>query len=460
MNIPKILYLLEKEIRPNGKVLKFHYSNDIKKPLVRVESMDPQERVIYASLDISSTSNQKLFSTHTGQSANYDFQDRTIQGEYKKNKYKITSPPFLTGVKSPFFSWENTLYNAHLLLVKHDGYGKKFSCTYDLCLAQGEKKSNYRIKTLSLPVGQNDAMHPVYEFYYNPPVPGKMSGFTRVQVSDGTTVYYHFSPSLLIQSIQYLGQNSVLTKEKNYTWNANNQCLSVELKDGRGQLFYRKSFEYDAWGNPVTEIISGELTGQGEKDAYAIKREFSQDGHNLILKEEREGGITICFKYVPQTNLVSEKLIKDGFRTLKREFFEYDDCLNLTLKMIDDGNSDDKNNLAGVTQRHMTKYILRQQAPHLHRPEWIEESYLEEGCEKLLKKTLLTYDRQGNISQEDLFDSSGQYAYTTYKDYNERGDIISETNALGQWARYSYDDKGNRVSETNFFPKAAHRKEI
>ena len=49
-------YLLEKEVRPNGKVLKFYYNDILKKkprsfvPLVRIESLDPSESSIYASM--------------------------------------------------------------------------------------------------------------------------------------------------------------------------------------------------------------------------------------------------------------------------------------------------------------------------------------------------------------------------------------------------------------------------
>ena len=188
------------------------------------------------------------------------------------------------------------------------------------------------------------------------------------------------------------------------------------------------------------------------------QREVSQDGRNLLLKEDREGGRTVTYQYVPQTNLVSSKFVQENHKILIREFFEYDRCLNLIKKIIDDGISEDKDNLQGVTERHITKYFLRQQYPHLHMPEWIEECYLENGLERLLQTTRLSYDQHGNVNQEDLFDALGNYVYSIHKGYNECGDLINETNPLGRTAFYEYDEKGNLIAETKFSHK--QRKEM
>ena len=117
------------------------------------------------------------------------------------------------------------------------------------------------------------------------------------------------------------------------------------------------------------------LQGDGQEDHCIIKREFSQDGRNLLLKEETEDGKVTTFEYLPKTDLLTLKIIKDGNRVLIRESFQYDDCNNLTQKCIDDGNA----------QKRITNYLLRQEQPFLHMPEWIEEKYLEQGVRTTLK---------------------------------------------------------------------------
>ena len=198
------------------------------------------------------------------------------------------------------------------------------------------------------------------------------------------------------------------------------------------------------------EIVTGDLEGKGSQDSYRIWKEFSQDGRNLLLKEEHQNGKVVCYSYLTNTNLVTSKITKDRETTLLREFFLYDDCHNLIQEISDDGISASHNDLSGVTQRTITNTILRQEAPFLHMPEWIEEKYLENGSEKLLTKKHLIYDNHGNIAQEELYDANNCLAYTLFKEYNERGDLVSETDPYLQKASYDYDKKGNCTSAINF----------
>ena len=172
------IYRLEKEIKPNGKVLKFYYANG--KDLSRVESMDPLERVVYASIDISHTDTDSHFSTHTGKTANYHYYEYTLQGTYKKQNYKIKSPSFLWTVKNPF-STECSSYDSRLLLSRYVGYENQFGCNYDVC--RSKEKSNYKVKALTLPAGQTDDFIPVYEFSYDPAHRRQQGGLNKSEGS-------------------------------------------------------------------------------------------------------------------------------------------------------------------------------------------------------------------------------------------------------------------------------------
>jgi RHS repeat-associated protein len=278
---------------------------------------------------------------------------------------------------------------------------------------------------------------------YQPAVAGEKDGKTTVKNSDGTSTVYHFSKNLLATLIQYFGLDGSLKKEKIFTWNDKNWLTSVELRDGNKHLLLRKSYEYDGYGNPITELLTGDLQGVGTVDNYSIKREFSQDGRNLLLKEETEEGKTTLFEYLPNTNLVTLKLTKERDRILLRESVHYDDCHNVIRKSVGDGNG----------QMRMIDYILRSQQPLLHMPEWIEEKYLDNGVEKLLKRTQLLYDQWGNVKEERIHDADGLYVYSIFKEYNERGDVLSETNPLGHRRTFAYDSKGRCIASTPFSQK-------
>lgn len=452
------LYLLEKEILPNGKVLKYHYEG--RQPTY-VESLDPKERFVYASIRIKGSpwNGNVHFLSSSGQKADYEYERRPIHAKIKEKtkhwygddkfeaEYNLLCPPILTKVSSPSFRKEQISHDGRFLLGCYEGRSQHFKIVNR---GYGEGSGHYRVHHLSLPVGENDAFVPVYEISYQPPVAGEKDGKTTVKASDGTSIIYHFSKNLLTSKIQYFDEKGALKKEKIFSWDDKNWLKSLELRDGQKALFYKKSFEYDNFGNPVLETFTGDLTGSGEIESTTTKRAFSNDGKNLLLREEKENGKVISLSYLKGTDLITSKLIKDGSTIIRREFCSYDDCHNLIKKISDDGKSENPDDLTGVTERHKTSYMLRQSAPFLHMPEWVIETYLDSGDEKLLKKSHLIYDERGNVAQEDVYDAEENFAYTIEKTYNERGDLLSETNRLGQVATYAYDEKGRKVTETNF----------
>lgn len=450
-----LLYLLEKEILSNGKVLKYHY-NDRWQPDY-VESLDPKERFVYASIKINGSpwEGSCHFTSSSGIAVDYSYQKRPIHVKLKEKrdggKFKLegnyTCPPILSSVSSPAYRHESLDYCGKFLLSSYSGKDDIFTTFHT---GFGEGSQHYRVHKLQLPVGQNDSFQPVYELSYRPPIAGHREGTTTVKNSDGTSIVYHFSKNLLTTLIQYFGQDGGLKKEKIFSWDDKNWLKALEMRDGQKNILYRKSFEYDRFGNPILEVFTGDLTGEGNQETFTTKRFFSEDGRNLLLREETEDGKVICFSYLPNTDLLTSKLTKDGDHIILREFSVYDDCNNLVQTISDDGASEDRNSLSHVTQRTLKTYTLRGSAPFLHMPEWIEETYWENGTEKPLKKSHLVYDHHGNVAQEEVYDAEGKHAYTICKTYNERGDVLTETNRLGQQSVYTYDARGRSETATNF----------
>ena len=430
--------LLQKEVLPNGKVLKYHHNEQ--RQLIYVESLDPKERHVYASLRIEGTPKEGRvrFLSSSGMTAEYGYQQRPLHVSVKEKSHKEEFigfyPPILTEVSSPFYRHESLDYCTRFLLCTYSGKNQLFAAEH----AGFGHSPHYRIHKVSFPVEHNGEMHPLYEIRYQPPVSGESDGWTQVK-HDGLTTTYHFSKNLLLTSIQTI--NGSLKKEKIYTWTENQWLKSIEIREGQNTLS-KKSYEYDAFGNPTLENFI-DLTGSGNSETYTIKRAFSQDGRHLLLKEEHDNGKTVVYSYLPHTNLITEKITQELNTILFRERFQYDDCHNLIQTIKED-----------AVQTTITNYTLRQEAPFLHMPEWIEEKYCENGSEKLLKRTHLIYDSYGNVARQEIYDAHEQYAYTLVKEYNETGDLLSETNSFGQKASYAYDSKSHCIAETNFSSKA------
>jgi hypothetical protein len=280
-----VLYLLEKEILPSGKVLKYRYSGC--QP-TSVESTDPKERVVYASIQISGSPWAKSchFTSSSAATVDYTYQKRRfhvkIKEKHRNEKFDIKGtyicPPLLSSVSSPLYRQEFLDYCDRFLLSVYSGKDDLFTTFHT---GFGEGCSHYRVHKLQLPVGASDSFQPVYELSYHPPIAGEREGATTVRNSDGTSSVYHFSQNLLTTLIQYFGQDGALKKEKVFSWNEQNWLTALEMRDGQKSTLYRKSFEYDRFGNPILEVFTGDLTGEGgvipEKPDHYLALCFSKN---------------------------------------------------------------------------------------------------------------------------------------------------------------------------------------
>jgi RHS repeat-associated protein len=448
------LFLLQKEILPHGKVLSYSYA---KNSLISIESKDPKERYTYAKLTIDNHLTLKggslVFKTPANLQAEHKHTRRQLK--YKLDVIPTTGqkvtfhevnpilPSLLTEVHSPFFQGETLSYDQNFLLENFLGKDHTFKCSY------ATYDNHYKLQTLSFPVGPNASFTPVYTLDYHPPIAGKQGGHTLIKQADGTYIQYDFSKDLLTTSIKWLDEQKTLKKQKILTWTKSHYLSSIEIQDKTGTILHKKTYDYDTFGNPTLETLHGNLTGKSPNETYTITREYSKDGRNLLLKEQTEEGKITKWEYLPETNLLTTKLIYDQEQILLREFHTYDDSNNLIQTIHDDGSSADPNNLTNVTQRTLTTYHLRQEQPFLHMPESCTLTYSDQGEEKLLKQTHFVYDTYGNIKEEHIYDSNGKFAYTLYKTYNQRGNLLSETTPLGEEVTYDYDLHGRLKYKTS-----------
>lgn len=424
-------YYLEKEVLMNGKVLRYEWNQD--HLLSKIESLDPQEKYVYASIAMKYVSDSQIQFTASSQTS----------GDYHclTGKCNASFLPMLSSVSTPFFRNETLRYDSHHYLQSFRGKKEVFSCTLTSTAYFSDQHA--RVSQLWFPVGENDQFVPVHDLHYNLPEAGKQGGTTYVKHCDGTGTTYFFSPELLLTAIQYFGKNGELLKQQNYVFDEDGWLESEVLTDAKSQLIYSRSFEYDSFGNPVLEIFSGSLTGENLVESYMTRRVFSQDGKHLLLQEETEDGPITSYEYLAETDLITKKIVQADGKILMLEDYQYDPSYNLIKKVKESSSG----------QKEITEYILRQSPPYLHMVEWIIEKYEETGEEKLLKKIQLHYDPQGNVCREDYYDANGDFAYTIQKKYNERGDLVFETNPLKEEASYTYDTKGQLITVIPFSRK-------
>lgn len=104
-----LVYLLEKEILSNGKVLRYHYTDRCQPDYV--ESLDPKERFVYASIKINGSPWEGAchFTSSSGIAVDYSYQKRPIHVKLKEKrdggKFKLEANSRRNSKKQIGFKW-------------------------------------------------------------------------------------------------------------------------------------------------------------------------------------------------------------------------------------------------------------------------------------------------------------------------------------------------------------------
>ena len=403
-------YRLNAELLPNGKAIRYAYNRG---GLIKVSSTDLTGKYIYAAIE---RVDEHHYRASDGREAKANYEIREIKGKFKKKNFeeKITCHfPVLTHVSNPIYS--NTAgYNDRTLLTFYDA--KEYPISYSYFQTKGVP---CRIQSFSSPSGATT-------FSYDTPVGGQKGGSTVVSHPNGSQTIYRFNAHFLLTAIENWMEGK-LYNQKLFFYDSKQHIAKIETKDGGGCVLLAVSYECDSSGNPLLEKRHGDF------GTFTIKRSFSK---NRLIKEEQSDGLGYEYTYLGDTHLLtSETVLSEGYALRKTEY-TYDEACNLIEKRE-----------VGKT---ITSYILYSEGPYLHRPEWKEEKDWN-GC--LIHKTHFGYDCFGNLVREDHYGSDGLFAYSISKAYDACGNVIEETNPLGQTASYEYDVRGRQIKEIPFSQK-------
>lgn len=293
------------------------------------------------------------------------------------------------------------------------------------------------IKLQKAPVGTDETPIVTNRFYYH-------LGFTEVIDALGNKTIYRHNKNKKLTAIENYSGDSLYRTEQ-FFWNSKNELVSKSIEDNSGKVLQSEHYRYDSWGNIIEHTLKGNLSGKGSYDeSYTTYYRYSNDDlHNLVYHQS-DNGVAVRYNYIDKTRLLSEKLTYDKGQLRKREFYTYDDKENLLEGISDDGVTIDKNNLAGVTERHISRLIPH---PEHNTPEIIEELYvdLSDGSEHLIKKTVLVYSQDGKVTQQRIHDADGNFRYSLDFEYDVGGRLIRSNDIEGNATESVYDIQGRLI---------------
>lgn len=318
-----------------------------------------------------------------------------------------------------------------------------------------------RVKCLKSPSGPNGEAITTHTFLYK-------DNLTHLFDAHHNRTDYAYDNCSRLTDVIKVADNREYCRDR-YHWTGEGHLIS-HLMTSDGMNHFCHFFDCDEKGNLKGEWLFGNLTGrnihpvvvdktgtpiQNGCEGHCKRREYTTKHH--LLKLEDDGRKWITHGYVRE-DLLEHRFVQDKELILLREFYEYNEDGILIKKIVDDGVTKDKNNLQGVTERHIT-YITPSVTP-FGLPATVEERYfdLKTNQEISLAKEENHYSLKGELINQKKYDCNGVLAFTKQWEYNNQGKCIREVNALGYTITRSYDVHGNVIEEIG--PKPNCRKKF
>ena len=333
----------------------------------------------------------------------------------------------------------------------------------------------YRVSTLLAPAGTDAVRIPIYHFVYH--LENNLNTLNGLQYdfkAGGCDVfdamnfktYYGFNADHRLTQINKFHGNGQLYTTEQLCWGSNDSadltCLLARSHQEDGRGIFARSYIYDHSGNVLQDTLKGNLTGNNQIslqlhadgspidngcESYIKHQIYSDDGFNLLL-EESDGFQTTTYEYAPATSNMTAKFLGKDKEICRRWFYSYNENASLIKEIVDDGMTRDPLDLNGVTERHITYYTQSTKYP-VGYPLEIEKKYLDltTGEEVSIHKVTNVYTKQARISRQDHYDSNGMLCFTLTWKYDDMGNIIEETDAMGRLTTYRYDPNGNCIFE-------------
>lgn len=236
---------------------------------------------------------------------------------------------------------------------------------------------------------------------------------------------------------------------------------TIESPDGT--VHYGENYDYDDRGNVLKKKLHYRTLTDAKVHAISTSENPSFPGNSRLKGGEvqsttytynelnlptlqDDGKLTTILTYHmrndKETNLLKSKLIKKNHSILKREFYEFDGNAGCTLKIEDDGIKKSSDDLTGIKNRKVTRFINRE-GNFAGLPLEIDVWGSNGHAEQRISRTTLGYNSHGHVEKETHYDANNQFAYEIHKIRDIQGNIISETNPLGQTTDRKYNEYGS-----------------
>ncbi len=407
-------FLLREEIKPNGN--RIVYAHDSSQRISKISTWNPRKTKEYAS--VTFTYRGKKAKDHDcdlrgsdGTTLHYHFWRPQEAAFHDFFYFEEVSGEGIIAEKALYDRGNNKTRGPFVTALSVGGQSAlKF--TY---YGQGHDVSGRdKVRDLQEPVGSDGTFITTHSFSYE-----QGSGVTKVRDLLGNETHYYFDRYFKPEKIEFYTPAGLVRTER-FQWEGYD-LVEHTLQDPTGENSFTKRYRYDSYANVSQETISGNLTGKGV-GSYTVWYDYSSDGFNLPIKKREENGLMTRYVYKNGTDLLTEKTIADHDKVLIRHLYHYNEDNFLTEEVTTSSSGEQK--------------VIRYTPNGRNFPAVIEER----SSEALLQKRILHYNRQDQVEEEEIYDSTGTYRYSILRSYQSKL-LTSQTDPLGQKTSYRYNGR-------------------
>lgn len=432
---PQVFYRLTREDFPDGCHRHYSYMEKDTLNLKQVWTTNPADTLAFNAVNFShhdtyvrvdaSNGQQVFYHTHVkkGEAKNHSLLSYSSVKFYKELLEKVVGKHLPT---CEYEALSRSHYTCTLFSTKKVSLpdGRFIRVSYD---------DHERVNKLWTP----ELDVPLYEFSYHP-------GHTTVTDANGGIQRFHYNNRHLIK-------HEEPHRLQQFIWDGKGQLTKQFLSDVNNTHVIEREYSYDSRGNIKETKVTGSIVISGSKETYAVQYHYTDDGKNLLACEQHPDGYAIGYAYVPNTNLMLQKKTVSNNQIVEREFYHNDENGIRVVTVIDDGSGLNLDDFSNVTYRKIIQIFpqLNPALPGMTLPAVIQESYQDPqtGVIHPLKRIERTYSHGDLLAEEKVFDAEGKYCYSLRYEYNDRRQLISQSDPLGYVTVYQYDDNGNKTYE-------------
>lgn len=353
--------------------------------------------------------------------------------------YLLTEDGLMNAVTLPDGNAFRYVYDADRRLVRleqPDGYFVTISYNTD-----------GKVSQLMAPQGQDITPSTLATYTFKEDV-------TDVTDAEGKTVRFHHDEGHLCAKQELREGKSYRTIH--YWWDAEGHLVGTAIVNDQHQAVWSQVFDYNSSGDVVTETVYGDLSGEGVSmfhvelgkptDPYveSYRIYYAYDDLHRVIEKFQENGSFTRFGYFAQTSLVASQCMGDSTGIKLRYLFNYDMAGRLLETIVDDGNSQEGTDLAGVTQRRGVSVAYANGKPYL-----IDEKFFDPAVgDDVIKQSFLhVYNEKGHLVARHRLDGDGIRQQSTFYGHDVMGRVTSASDASNSIKQYRYDPMGRQTCQ-------------